>query len=369
MGPESATLFLAGDVMIGRGIDQILPNSTPAQIHEGFLRSAKEYVRLAIQKNGPIPAPVTTSSIWGDALQELKRSPPEISLVNLETSVTLSPHWEPKGINYRVSPANAGALLELPALVCSLANNHVLDWGPQGLLETLDVLRELKILSIGAGRNLQESQKPVEIPLGTQRILIFALAFASSGVPASWAATSQQPGIHFFSEPDSAALEEMVKAIHLWKKPGDCVLVSIHWGENWGYQIPFAHQDFARKLIARGGVDLIHGHSSHHPLGIEIYRDKLILYGCGDFINDYEGIEGYEEYRGDLSLMYFPEVSLESGKLKKLRLVPLQIRNLSLHRAPPQDAQWCLTRLHRECAPYGVRFKMREDFSFEWSPP
>lgn len=64
---------------------------------------------------------------------------------------------------------------------------------------------------------------------------------------------------------------------------------ALGWG-NWGYGVTRRTREFAHELLDHAGVDLIHGHSSHHPLGIEVYRDKLILYGCGDFINDYEGI-------------------------------------------------------------------------------
>ena len=71
---------------------------------------------------------------------------------------------------------------------------------------------------------------------------------------------------------------------------------------------------FAHWLVD-GGVDIVHGHSSHHPRPIEVYRDRLILYGCGDFIDDYEGIEGYEQYRDDLVLMYFATLSPATGEL------------------------------------------------------
>jgi len=76
------------------------------------------------------------------------------------------------------------------------------------------------------------------------------------------------------------------------------VVASIHWGDNWGYEI-------AHNLIDHAGVDIIHGHSSHHAKGIEVWHGKPVIYGCGDFINDYEGIGGNEKYRSDLSLMYF----------------------------------------------------------------
>lgn len=60
--------------------------------------------------------------------------------------------------------------------------------------------------------------------------------------------------------------------------------------------------------------------------GIELYHKRLILYGCGDFINDYEGITGYERYRDDLALMYFVEVNPSNGEVASVRLTPMQVR-------------------------------------------
>jgi Bacterial capsule synthesis protein PGA_cap len=68
----------------------------------------------------------------------------------------------------------------------------------------------------------------------------------------------------------------------------------------------------------------MHGHSSHHPRPIEVYRDKLVLYGCGDLVDDYEGIRGYEEFRDGLQLLYFVSVQPQTGKLASLRMVPMQ---------------------------------------------
>ena len=105
------------------------------------------------------------------------------------------------------------------------------------------------------------------------------------------------------------------------KGPGDIIMASIHWGGNWGYEIPEAQIDFARGLIEEG-VDLVHGHSSHHVKALEVYRRRPILYGCGDLLTDYEGIRGHEAYRGDLAIMYFIRFDLASNDLIDLQLVP-----------------------------------------------
>jgi poly-gamma-glutamate capsule biosynthesis protein CapA/YwtB (metallophosphatase superfamily) len=96
-------------------------------------------------------------------------------------------------------------------------------------------------------------------------------------------------------------------------------------------------------------VSVVHGHSSHHAKAIEVYHKRLILYGCGDFLNDYEGIRGYEKYRGDLSLMYFADIEPTTGNLAALEIVPLQIRNFQLNRPSRQDIEWMQQMLQREC--------------------
>jgi poly-gamma-glutamate capsule biosynthesis protein CapA/YwtB (metallophosphatase superfamily) len=137
------------------------------------------------------------------------------------------------------------------------------------------------------------------------------------------------------------------------------VVASIHWGPNWGYAIPDEHRRFAHALIDRAGISVLHGHSSHHPIAIERYRNRLILYGCGDFINDYEGIAGYEEFRGDLSLMYFVSLEATTGDLISLEMAPLQIRRFRLNRAAREDAAWLHRRLDRECRSLGGRIILR----------
>ncbi len=129
-------LFLCGDVMIGRGIDQILLHPCNPALHERWTRSAIEYVRLAEEANGPIPRHADPSYVWGEALDELKRMQPDARIINLETSITLSELYVPKGINYRVSPDNTDCLKVAQIDCCVLANNHILDWQHAGLLET-----------------------------------------------------------------------------------------------------------------------------------------------------------------------------------------------------------------------------------------
>jgi poly-gamma-glutamate capsule biosynthesis protein CapA/YwtB (metallophosphatase superfamily) len=348
------TLFLSGDVMLGRGIDQILPNPGDPVLREDHIRDARSYITLA-ENGGRIPRPVPYSWPWGDGLAVLDEVAPDVRVVNVETSITRSDDFSPgKGIHYRMSPANLPCLLAARPDTCVLANNHVLDFGRRGLAETLDVLSAAKVRPVGAGRDIEAANRPAIIPLDAGgRVLVYALGAASSGIPASWAATPTVPGVAYLRTLSDAAADAVVGRVQRQKRPGDIVVVSIHWGSNWGYGVPDDQVRFAHRLID-GGVDLVHGHSSHHARPIELYRDKLVLYGCGDAINDYEGIGGHEEFRTDLRLLYFATVEPATGTLAHLRMVPTQVRRMRLQRVSGADCEWLRAVLDRVSRHFGT---------------
>ena len=198
-GNRLLTLFLCGDVMTGRGIDQVLPHPADPGIHEPYVSSSLEYVRLAEAAHGPIPRPVEFTYPWGDALEELGRVAPEARLINLETSITRSDdHWRGKGINYRMHPDNVGCLIAARIDVCALANNHVLDFGYAGLVETLGTLKKAGLRPAGAGRSLAEAREPAVVDLAdTGRVVVLGLGTRSSGIPPSWARRTPGPGSTF----------------------------------------------------------------------------------------------------------------------------------------------------------------------------
>jgi poly-gamma-glutamate synthesis protein (capsule biosynthesis protein) len=346
----NVTLFMTGDVMTGRGIDQVLPYPGDPVIYEGYMKSAKGYVQIAEEASGPIPQPAAFGYIWGDALEELQRRKPDLRLINLETSVTASnDYWKNKGINYRMHPQNLPVLTRAGIDFCSLANNHVLDWGYSGLQETLQTLKKANIISSGAGRNLNAAAAPAVMAIpGKGRVLMFSFGLESSGIPLSWAATADQPGVNLLKNLSDNTVRYIWQHVQKIKQQNDIVVASIHWGGNWGYKIPNAQKRFAHRLIDAAGVDIIHGHSSHHVKGIEVYKQKLILYGCGDFINDYEGISGYETYRADLSVMYFVTVDPSNGKLSHLKMIPTQMRRFRVKRSSREDTLWLKDILNRE---------------------
>ena len=157
---------------------------------------------------------------------------------------------------------------------------------------------------------------------GNARVLVFASGDGSSGIPEIWAARGERAGVNRLRGINDAEAERITTGIAAVRRPRDVVVFSVHWGPNWGYAVPDAFRQFARRLIDSGCVDIICGHSSHHPKGMEVYRRRLILYGCGDLLNDYEGIPGYEAFRSDLALMYFTECDATTGELLALTLQP-----------------------------------------------
>jgi poly-gamma-glutamate synthesis protein (capsule biosynthesis protein) len=151
-----------------------------------------------------------------------------------------------------------------------------------------------------------------------------------------------------------AVVSRIAGQVRKMKKPGDVVVLSIHWGANWGYDVPGEQIRFSRRVIDDAAVDVVYGHSSHHVKPVEVYRNKLILYGCGDLINDYEGIGGYESFRPDLALMYVAKIEPASGRLLGLEMTPLQVRKYRLNRASPLDAEWLAGVLNREGKVFGT---------------
>jgi poly-gamma-glutamate capsule biosynthesis protein CapA/YwtB (metallophosphatase superfamily) len=352
-------LFLCGDVMAGRGIDQILPHPSSPRIHEPFMTSAADYVKIAERASGPIPHKVDFSYVWGDALAVLQEAAVDVRIINLETAVTRSDdYWPGKGINYRMHPANVPCLTAAGIDCCALANNHVLDWGYAGLRETLQSLHQAGMHTAGAGANSREAMSPAVMTLdGDRRVLVFSMGSTSSGIGRAWSAAAEKPGVWLLPDLSRASLDAVAGQVAALKQPGDIVIASIHWGGNWGYEIPREQRRFAHALIDHAGIDLVHGHSSHHPRAIEVYHDKLVLYGCGDFINDYEGISGYEEFRGDLTLMYLPVIDPADGRLAEMTLHVMQMHRFRLRRASAEDSRWVATVLDRESSKFGACIK------------
>jgi poly-gamma-glutamate synthesis protein (capsule biosynthesis protein) len=178
----------------------------------------------------------------------------------------------------------------------------------------------------------------------------------SSGIPAGWSVTARQPGLNLLPDESLDTADRLTGHIQRTRQRHDIAVVSIHWGSNWGYAVPADQVRFAHRLID-GGADLLHGHSSHHPRPVEVYRGKLIMYGCGDCVDDYEGITGHQQYRPELRLLYFAAVRPGTGMLAELHMVPMRARKMRLEHATAADARWLAGILRHISSQFGTQVR------------
>lgn len=358
------TVLLGGDVMLGRGVDQILHRPGNPTLREPVVRDARRYVHLAERANGPIPKPVDSGWPWGDALEMVNDLDPDVRLINLETTITADGEFaDRKAVHYRMHPDNLPALAAFRPDVCALANNHILDFGRRGLADTVKTLSSAGIQSAGAGADLPTAQHLAEVAAGgaDHRVLVASIATKCSGVPETWAAHRDTPGLWLIRDlSDWGLVDDVAATVLSHKRAGDVAVVSVHWASNWGYGVGSSESQFAHRLID-AGIDMVHGHSSHHPRPIEIYRGRPILYGCGDLINDYEGIGGHESYRTDLRLLYLACTDPGDGRLILLRMIPLRVRRMRLEHAAHTDAEWLRATIEHISRGFGTRVTAEPD--------
>ena len=297
------TIGFAGDVMLGRTLDRII--------------SARGY-------NYP----------WGNVLPLMKSL--DANIINLETTLTRSKKQLVKTFNFKASPDKVQSLVNANVTIANLANNHILDYEKEGLLETIDTLDKAGIKHVGAGTNNEMATLPLLISIKDIRIGVIGL---TDNEP-EWKADTE-PGTFFINVEDKTDREKVLKKIENLKKKTDIVIVSIHWGPNKREQPTQEFIRFAHTMVDRG-ADVIHGHSAHMLQGVENYNNRLILYDTGDFVDDYVVDP---ELRNDLSTFFI----LTVGKLGlvSLSLVPVRIFQYQVNLAPQADYNWVLTRMNR----------------------
>uniref|UniRef100_A0A0G4FH40 Capsule synthesis protein CapA domain-containing protein n=1 Tax=Chromera velia CCMP2878 TaxID=1169474 RepID=A0A0G4FH40_9ALVE len=396
-------LFNGGDNMLGRSVQLTMPFQVEGGEEITDSAPAIYYLQLATghpsTKAGTFELPEIRkmnsdgSYLWGEYLGTPIDPPPDIRFLNLENAVTdtIDNADIPvnKGINYHMDTRNletafkayayephtgepggdrAGGGEEdcIPYAVV-FSNNHAMDFGRKAFEEeTLPSLRGGKLPGraavVGAGTNLQDASRPVQfdLPQKGAKVELFAFATGCSGTPLDWSASGERSGLVLLpalTSPESVQRAFLIieKAIRESEggKGGEgkaLRVVSIHWGPNWAYRNakgdeevdgqPF-RRELARMLVDRLGVDCIYGHSSHHVRGMEVYKGKAILYGTGDFINDYEGFSnsGDEAFIRH-SALFLLDVDPSSGNVCSVRLVPFFIDRLSLRRLRRETMQW-----------------------------
>ncbi|CAF0994205.1 unnamed protein product [Rotaria sordida] len=357
---------LVGDVMIGRLIDQLLPSSVNNPEEAAIIRQfrSSRSSRCPYLQEGKY----NYVTVWGNTIPLWKMG--NLNIINLETSATTHDKpWPGKVFNYRTHPANIACLTAANIHHASLANNHTLDFEVKGLEETCESLDRSGISYVGAGKTSEHALGPVflDVPItfssideklppvsinGTTSRSSTSLRIgllSASDHPSDWFTV---PSFHLIAHYDLpslyAHLEPLITTARL---NSDFVIFSVHWGPNYQWIPDKKIQELARWMIHQG-VDLIHGHSSHHVQGIEIVQRKngthgLILYGCGDFLDDY-AID--HQYRNDLGALFQLHLSIsplpsQDGRLKSIRLrslsiFPTRCSNFQVNQLSLQDVDW-----------------------------
>jgi poly-gamma-glutamate synthesis protein (capsule biosynthesis protein) len=317
---RDVTLALTGDVMLGRGVNEMLHAAPP-------------------------------DDPWGDVLPLLLST--DLRIVNLECAITEHERpWSrtPKVFHFRADPSCVEVLRAARVDACSLANNHTLDFEEKGLLDTLAHLEAAAIRYAGAGRNLEEAARPVLLDGG-----VGLVAFTDNEPP--FAAGPDKPGTNYLpvsTEPE--ILRRVEEAIGAARGAGaETVVFSNHWGPNMVLRPPDAFRRFARAVVDLG-ADVYYGHSAHVFQGVEIYRGKPILYDTGDFIDDY-AVD--PKLRNDRSYLF--RVSVEGGVLRRLELFPVVLPYARVELAAGDERSAVLDLMQSLSAEMGTAFERRED--------
>lgn len=201
---------------------------------------------------------------------------------NLESPISQRGKALPgKRYTFRALPFSAASLIDGGVNLVSLANNHIMDYGPEALEDTLDILDEHGIYHAGAGRNLDQAHAGAILETAGYRVGLLAYT-DDFAVPASfrpiWGAAPDAPGAALIHDRDR--IEEDIRRL---RPEVDLLLVSFHWGIEYTYRITAQQQELGR-LAIDAGADMILGHHPHVPQGVEIYRGKPIIYSLGNFI-------------------------------------------------------------------------------------
>jgi poly-gamma-glutamate synthesis protein (capsule biosynthesis protein) len=284
---------------------------------------------------------------WGDILPIFQGA--DIRICNLECVIADggSPWTQtPKVFHFRSDAKNVEVLKAAGISVVSLANNHTLDFGREAMSEMLKKLDQAGIGCAGAGHNLQDAVRP-EMLRGSLLQVGF-LAFTDN--EPAWEATQDRAGVFYVPvDTNDVRAKNLLALINQTKKEVDLLIVSAHWGPNWGYRPQPQHIPFAHALID-AGADIIFGHSCHVFQGTEIYKERPVLYSCGDFIDDY-AIDPVE--RNDQSFIFIVEVT-DGGKIQSLQLYPTVIKDFQARLANQTEAQEIATKMRRLCEELGT---------------
>lgn len=313
-----ARLSLGGDVMLGRKVGARLADRPP-------------------------------EATWG-AIGERMRAA-DATLVNLECVIAETGAPEAgKRFHFQAPPEAVDVLLAGDVDAVSVANNHVLDMGPEALLESLDRLQAAGIEAVGAGRTVDEAWQPARVAAGSLDVGLLAFTDNEPG----WDVQRRTPGLAYAQvDPEGAGLADLEREVEDLSREADLVVVSAHWGPNMRRRPPEDFQAFARQLVD-AGADVFWGHSAHLFQAIEPREGGVILYDTGDLVDDYR-IDPDEH--NEVSFLF--EIVASPQGVHRVELTPTQIRPREgrVDAADPSARSFAVSRMRELCEELGTELR------------
>lgn len=285
--------------------------------------------------------------VWGDTIDIFRDA--DLSLVNLECVISSKgSEWSKtfKLFHFRANPDAIQVLKSASIDYVSLANNHTLDYGYEALEEMLCLLQENRISYSGAGRNLKEAMTAAFLHQDNVRVGVTALTDNQS----EWEASIDTAGINYIPlSLENGYADRLKECISSARQKSDIAIVSSHVGPHFRESPSAEYINFAHRAIDLG-ADVYWGHSNHMPQGIEIYKERPILYDCGDFIDDY-AVDRL--HRNDLSFLFRLEVERE--KISSIELIPTMVHDFHANTASSSEAEIIMKRMVDRCGWFGTK--------------
>jgi poly-gamma-glutamate synthesis protein (capsule biosynthesis protein) len=293
------------------------------------------------------------SYVWGNVLPLLASS--DLRLINLECVIAEGGKpWTktPKAFHFKAYPYAIQVLKKACINYVSLANNHSLDYGEEALIEMLNLLDKNGISHAGAGKNLTMARKPAILKV--KETIVAVLSFTDN--EPEWEAGEDKPGVNYMPITlDEKYFSRIRESVREARKEADIVVFSIHWGPNMVQRPSKEFKEFAHAVIDTG-VDIYHGHSAHLFQGIELYKEKVIMYDCGDFIDDY-AVDPY--LRNDESFLFL--ITLTKEKIEKVELFPVLISEMQVNLVKGKEFDSICNKMIRLCEELGTYVEKLED--------
>lgn len=235
----------------------------------------------------------------------------DITMANLETVLSDSGNPRPKLFNFRAAPEYVQVLKNGGIDIVTVANNHIYDYGPEGLVETLHHLDQAGIAYVGAGTNRAQAHRPEVFTVrGLQ--LGFLAYYGLRPHSGSHPATANSAGTALRS------LKRIRSDIKALRDSVDLVIVNFHWGLEKEH-IPQEEQIFFAHKTIDYGADLIIGHHPHVLQGIERYRDRFIVYSLGNFIF------GGNSRTYEQTAVFRAEINVPQKKISGFQILPVEV--------------------------------------------